>query len=95
MRDFTRRCRGAIQRFDHAAVSQDGDAVGVPEDFVHLVRDVNDRHTLFSQSRDDSEKSLDFGFGQRARRFIHDQDSSRWLMRGTMTSRRFGGPGVR
>ena len=74
MRDPPRVGRGPIERVDPAAVAQHGDAIGQTEDFVHLVRDVQDRHPLAAQAIDHAKQPLDLGFGQGAGRLVHDQD---------------------
>ena len=75
MRDFARSRFVAPQRSDMPAVTQDGDAIGQPKDLVHLVRDVEDRDAVGSQSPDDLEQPFGLRFGERAGWLIHDEDA--------------------
>jgi len=61
---------------DQAAVAHHRDFVGDLEDLVHLVRDVDDRHTFAFEVADDAEQMLGFRFGDRRRRLVHHDDRS-------------------
>ena len=67
------RCRG---RADQTAISQDGDAVGQPEDLVHLMRRIHDRDAARLQTGDGAEKRGDLLFGEGGGRLVHQDDVS-------------------
>ena len=74
MRDLARVRRRPIERLDVPPVAQHGDPIGAAKDFVQLVRDVEDRDAPRQQPVDNAEQPLDFRFGERARRLVHDED---------------------
>ena len=62
-----------LNDIDQPAVAQHGDAIGQTKYFVHLVRNVEHRHAACPQPCDDAKQPRDFGLGQSAGRFVHDQ----------------------
>ena len=55
-------------------VAHDGDIVGNPLDFRHLVRNVDNTHTAVTEHVDDPEQVLNLFFGQRGGGFVEDND---------------------
>ena len=56
------------------AVTQHGHVVTDLKDFVQSVRNVNHGDILLAQFLDDAEQPLNFAFGNRRRRFVHNND---------------------
>src|SRR6185437_4917333 len=56
-----------------AAVAQDDDAVGDREDFLQIVRNVDDGDAFRLEPPDDREQQLHLGLGQGGGRLVHDQ----------------------
>ena len=74
MRDFA---GGGVDSLDGAhqpPVAEHGDPIGQAEDFVHLVRDVKDRHAPFPQPIDHAIEPGHLGLGQGTGRLVHDED---------------------
>ena len=61
-------------RPDDAAVAHDGHLVRDSEDFVDLVRDVDDRAAAGLEVGDDLEQLRHFALRERRRRLVHDED---------------------
>ena len=77
MRDFAGRGLGPSDRPHKLAVAEHGDAIGQAEDFVHLVRNIEDGDALAAEAFDDPKQPGDLGLGQRAGRLVHDEDGGR------------------
>ena len=74
MGDLAGRGLAFVERADQPPIPQHGDPLGQPKHLLHFVRDIKDRHALFSQPTDHAKQPLDFAFGEGAGRFIHDED---------------------
>ena len=71
---FSRTQIGRGGGADQAAIAEDRDAVGQTEDFVHLMRRVDDRHATGLQAGDGPEEGGDLVVGEGGRRFVHQDD---------------------
>ena len=60
---------------DQHPIAQHGEGITDVQQFVQLVRDVNNRHILRFQFADNAEQHFDFGIAQRRSRLVHDQDA--------------------
>ena len=60
----------------HPPVAQDGAAVGDRDDFVEVMRDVDDRGALRLHAREHREQPLDLAFFQGRRRLVQDEDAA-------------------
>ena len=65
---------GAFAGLDGLPIAEDGDAIGNREDLFETMRDIDDAAAVRLEQPDDREQSLDFAFGQRGRRLVHDDD---------------------
>ena len=65
---------GALAGFDRLPIAEDGDAIGNREDLLETMRDIDDAAAVRLEQPDDREQALDFAFGQRGRRLVHDDD---------------------
>ncbi len=72
--NFAGCCFFGVSGGDELTVSQHGDTIREMEYFVHLVRDVQDGCSLATEFCDDAIETFDFGFGQSASRFVHNQN---------------------
>ena len=66
---------GHVGGFDVLAVAEDGDAVAKALDFLEAVRDVDQGDAAGLEAVDELEESLGLGQGERAGRFVHDDDA--------------------
>ena len=67
---------GGDQRAGHAAITQDGRAVGNFQDFVHIVRDEKHAGALAGDLTHETEQPVDPSAGKKWRRFIQNQNTS-------------------
>ena len=66
---------GHVPRVHIAPVAHDRHAVGDDAQLLHAVGDVDDAHALGLQPADEREQILDFRFGQRRGRLVHDENA--------------------
>src|ERR1044072_1964717 len=74
MRHLLRRCRRSNERSYPSSVAEHRDSVRQMKHFLHLVRDIEDRHAALSQPVDHAIQPADLRLGESAGRFIHNQN---------------------